>query len=366
MTSVREMQARHVSPVAKLMRWPAEAPQLDLRQWSILIGQARNGELLGQLRSRLAHAHMLDSVPAPARKHLEIAWQLSLRHREAVVWELKHIRNALAHLDLPVVILKGAAYCLSDNAAARGRVFNDVDIMVPATSIRQVEDSLVHAGWIPQITNEYDQRYYRRWMHEIPPLEHKSRGTVIDVHHTIVPPTSGIVPDPASLLAHSIQVDNTELPGFLVLSPEDMVLHSAAHLFFNEFYKGLRDLHDLHCLLDSFSGTAGFWARLLPRADELSLTVPLNDALHYCNMMFGTPIPDEVLHVLPSRRQSGLSGSPRAWVLDQMFLPDHPSTSSPGVKAARWMAFVRSHWLRMPIHLLLFHLISKSLRRDTA
>lgn len=353
-----------VSLLARILCKPTDARTLDLAAWARLIGQARNAELLGQLRARLDEADCLGSVPEPARRHLEMAWQLSLRHREAVHWELDHIRHALRKLDVPVVVLKGAAYCLAGLPAAEGRVFNDVDIMVSSTHIRRVENALIDAGWIPQIVNPYDQRYYREWMHEIPPLEHKSRGTVLDVHHTIVPPTSGVVPDPGSLLARAVRSGEAESAGFLVLAPEDMVLHSAVHLFFNEFHKGLRDLYDLHRLMGLFGRQADFWERLLVRAEETGLQRPLLDAVFHCQRVFASEVPDEVRDLAAAAEKNTWLARPRAWMMRRVLLPDHPSTTTSDVRFARWLAFVRSHWLRMPPHLLAWHLLHKAFRRE--
>src|SRR6476469_4270169 len=89
----------------------------------------------------------------------------------------------------------------------------------------------------------YDQRYYRTWMHELPPMQHVKRGSVIDVHHTIVPPTSGTRLNAAALFDAATPLP--EASPFLVLAPPDMVIHSATHLFNNEdMAHGLRDLTD--------------------------------------------------------------------------------------------------------------------------
>lgn len=154
--------------IAAVLADPARAHDLDAAGWSMLIGQARNADMLGQLHFRLASGGALGCAPQAARRHLDLAWELSCRHRDAVRWEVFHIATALRKLDVPVVLLKGAAYCLGALPAAEGRVFNDVDIMVPHAALTAVEYALLDAGWIPQVANDYDQRYYRRWMHEIP------------------------------------------------------------------------------------------------------------------------------------------------------------------------------------------------------
>ena len=53
-------------------------------------------------------------------------------------------------------------------------------------------------GWLRMKIDPYDDRYYRVWMHEIPPLRHRERKTEIDLHHTILPRTSRLKPDPCA------------------------------------------------------------------------------------------------------------------------------------------------------------------------
>jgi hypothetical protein len=48
-------------------------------------------------------------------------------------------------------------------------------------------------------------------------------------------------------------------------------------------------------------------------------------------------------------------------MLERAFLPHHQSTQDWLSGVARWLLYVRSHWLRMPLHLLLPHLLHKAL-----
>jgi len=335
---------------------PKRSAEYSPARWSQLIKQARAADLLGQLRARLATANRLDAASPAARRHLDIAWELSLRHRAAVRWEAIHVRDALADLGVPVVLLKGSAYCIADSPAAIGRVFNDVDILVPRRALDAAEVRLIRAGWLPARVNDYDQRYYRNWMHELPPMEHKSRGTVLDVHHTIVPPTSGIVPDAASLIDHARPVADPELKGLSVLAPEDMVIHSACHLFLGEFHKGLRDLFDLHVLFEDFGPRSGFWERLVSRSIEAGLARPVLDAMQQARRLFNTRIDVNAQALLEVRAGHPALPGVREWLFDQVLRPDHPLCRSAATGTARWLAYARSHWLRMPLPLLVYHL----------
>jgi hypothetical protein len=344
-----------------ILRAPSDSLKLDRRNWETLIWQGRAAELLGQLRSVLHEADLLECAPWEARRHLEGAWKISQLHNAAVRYELGHIRDALSELDIPVVLLKGAAYCAQNNSAATGRVFNDIDILIPKASLEIAEERMLGAGWIPTHLNTYDQRYYREWMHELPPMEHKNRATVLDVHHTIIPPTAGIKLSPEKLFASALAIQDPKLAFFKALGPEDIVIHSSCHLFFGEFHKGLRDLYDLHKLFTEHAAEKAFWEKLVIRAEDLGLAQPVLDALNESKRLFGTAVPKLTVDQLSNKRGNTVSKFARSWLFEIALRPNHHSAKTTWSHFAQWIIFARSHWLRMPLPLLVFHLTHKAL-----
>lgn len=343
-----------MTPVVAALRNPQALPSWTLPQWEMLVRQARSAGLLSRLAVLLDDLGLLLQVPAAPRAHLVAAKIVFQAQEEAVHREVAQIRKALAPTGTQIILLKGAAYLLAGLPAARGRVFSDLDILVPRAALAQVEAQLMLHGWATTHHDAYDQRYYRRWMHELPPLRHAARQTVLDVHHAIVPPTARFKPDSAKLLQAARAVPGR--PGLKVLAPTDMVLHGAAHLFMNEeLSHGLRDLADLDSLLRHFGNEQGFWAELRARASEMDLDRPLYYALRYANRILGTPVPAEALP---------RSGSP---FMDVLFLralqPDHPTAADALTPLARWLLYVRAHWLRLPPPLLAYHLAVKGMRR---
>ncbi|WP_342616223.1 nucleotidyltransferase family protein [Rhodoferax sp. GW822-FHT02A01] len=340
------------------LRVPEIAFSYGVREWEALVWQSRSAELMAQLYVALDKADVLAAAPAAARRHLTIAKTIADKHTAAIESELIALREALEPLGMPVVLLKGAAYCGLQHHASLGRLFNDIDIMVPKHALAAAEERLLWAGWLPSHTSAYDQRYYRNWMHEIPPLEHKHRATVLDVHHTILPPTSGIKPDPKDLFEASIPLSGN-LSFFRVLGRADMVIHSACHLFFGEFHKGLRDLHDLHLLLSDFGAEEQFWRDLVARANALNLALPLLDALTQCNRLYHTQVPARVFADLGRLGTSPYPTFLRNWLFEHALRPVHTSAFGWTTWLAHRAVFVRSHWLRMPLPLLLYHLTYK-------
>lgn len=333
--------------------------RFSARDWELLLGQARRARLLPRLARHFEDQDGgLAMLPSPQQLYLRGALYLVERQRHEVLAELAHLRRALRGLATPVVLLKGAAYLFAGLPPAHARVFSDLDIMVERGQIAVVEDALMAGGWISEERDSYNQRYYRQWMHEVPPLRHVQRGSVIDLHHTIAPPTSRFKVDAARLLERVRPVGTS---GLFVLGPEDMVLHSAVHLYQeSEFDHGLRDLLDLRDLLLHFGREPAFWPALLARARELRLEEPLFHLLHQARRLFGLRLPAEAEAALAARLGRGPGPSLVAALLGHALRPNHPSCDSPTARLARWMLYVRSHWMRMPLHLLLPHLVRKA------
>jgi hypothetical protein len=345
--------------VVQAFRQPQQMAAFSLAEWNLLLRQAASASLSCALYYQAEELDLLGRIPARAREHLEWARTQGERHAQGVRFEIREIRRALAELDVPLILLKGAAYAVARLPPARGRLFSDIDILVPKARLNEVEAALMMHGWAAHHHDEYDQRYYREWMHELPPMQHVKRESLIDVHHAILPETAAARPDPGLLRAGAVPVAGDE--GLHVLSPVDMVLHSAVHLFYDgEFDHGLRDLVDIHRLLLEFGKEPGFWAALPLRAAELQLSRPLFYALRYARRLLDTPIPDAVL----AASQAGRPNPMLLAVMDRLFgralLPPHSSCADRATPVARFALYIRGNWLRMPPLLLARHLFHKA------
>ncbi|MEQ8802281.1 MAG: nucleotidyltransferase family protein [Haliea sp.] len=243
--------------------------------------------------------------------------------------------------------------------ARLGRLYSDVDIFVPRDHIDAVEQLLRWQGWSGEELSAYDQAYYRRWMHEIPPLIHRSRGIALDVHHNLLPLTSRVKLDAEALAAG---ITPSDFPGVDVLAPSDRVLHSAAHLLLEgEFDNAFRDLSDLYLLLTELSAAdPGFWDALPARAAELGLSRVLYYALRYLAQLLDLAVPPDVT----ARLQSAAPVAPVRWIMDRLFasalLPIAVTGQGGWPGFARFELYLRSHYLKMPLPLLARHLWHKA------
>ncbi len=346
----------------RVVQAPTSLLEQPVAVQSRLIRMLRRHLLLGSVALRIDD-QALAAAPAKLRDQLDAALVHVAVYRRQLRWEVRQITHALAALEVPVVLLKGAAYDFLELPNARGRWVSDVDILVPRARLPEVEQALIAHGWRAMKLDEYDQGYYRQWMHELPPLSHAERGTIVDVHHAILPVTSRLRADSARLLEASVAL---EQPPLRVLAPADMVLHAAVHLFHDgDLANGLRELYDLDALFGYFGAREGFWDELIARATELGLERPLYHALTQRHRRLGIAPPARSAALL--RRHAGLGsrlvGRMMAWQLEPV--------SDDGGGWRRALAgqflYVRSHWLRMPPLMLARHLLTKArMRREAA
>jgi len=345
--------------VTSALRDPASIVAWSEGDWDRAVREARRAGLLARLGLLIAENNLGLYVPARARSHLEAANVLARKHGDDVARELRYIRAALGAVPHPVILLKGASYAAAGLPAAAGRLFGDIDILVPRAAIAATETALTASGWRGVKQDDYDQRYYRQWMHEIPPLQHRTRRTTVDVHHTIVPPTGRHAVDARRMIDWAIPAPNA--PGFLVLSPPDMILHAAVHLFDDgEWTNGLRDLDDINRLLRHFASRGDFWPMLATRAVQLGLDRPLWYALRYAALLLGTAVPQDLLIGTGLRPPPALTLRWMDWVFVRALRPAHPNCALPGTRPALLFLYVRAHRLRMPLRLLVPHLLRKA------
>ena len=343
-----------------VLRQPRRLGELDEAAWDRLIPVARAQRLLARFEPLARPLGLWEGLPERARRNIQGSLVLVEYQQRQVLREWRAVQKALAASGVPLVLLKGAAYLRAGLPPGPGRMLSDLDLLVPQAALSEVEQVLQAGGWRSEIEDAYDQRYYREWMHELPPMRHQTRTVEVDIHHNLLPLT-GRYRVPAEALWEAVRT----LPsGERVLAPADMLLHCAAHLLVSdELRGGLRDLFDLHQLYLHFTTQeSDFAGSLEARARTLGLGAPLWHALSAARSLFGTPVAPRLLD--PAVLQ--VPGPTwRRQALQNLFLAvlRPREIGAPPQAFRQWLLYVRSHWIRMPPGLLVRHLARKGWRR---
>lgn len=344
---------------------PSLAASLSDKQWDLCLRQAQSANLLARLHYLLRRHNNLGHVPQRALHHLNAALMRSNKQHRQIWAEAERLSTQLTKHGLELTYLKGAAYVLT-GIADQGRICSDIDILVSKTQLNDVERILQDYGWAPEALDDYDKKYYRRWMHEIPPMIHLARQTILDIHHNIVPLTAEKLPNAHRLLESRCR--SASASNHFVLAPVDMILHSAVHLFSEgELDKGLRDLTDLDLLLNHYfddPNSHGARSRqLFSRARVLNLESSLVYALRYCAKILGCSLPEQCRAHASQVRINPIKLAVLDYSYYHVLVPYHSSCKGLHFAVACLLLYLRSHLKKMPLRLLLPHLSVKWWRR---
>lgn len=337
----------------RVLRSPDHLTALAPEQASAVMDAAEEARLLGWF---VLHG---ESVGIPGRSpdwlvdRMIAARALVHEYDRSLRWEMNRLSRAFFDTDVCWVLLKGSGYLAAGLAPGKGRRVADIDILVSREQLPAAEQQLTLHGWEGAELDAYDQRYYRDWMHESPPMIHSERGSIVDVHHAILPLTGRLRPPTRRLLDRSVEAS----VGIRVLCPSHMVLHAAAHLFHDgEVAGAIRDLVDLEGLLRKFDEDPEFWPDFEAEAQALDLTRPAFYAIRYAHQWLGAPVPDTALRCMAAWGPS----SPVLGLMDWLVKETLFSASGRASSLAALGLYIRSHWLRMPPGLLVRHLFHKA------
>tara|TARA_R110002033_G_scaffold10936_12_gene35348 strand:+ start:584 stop:1618 length:1035 start_codon:yes stop_codon:yes gene_type:complete len=333
---------RDARALVRALREPSSVEALNSGQWTELISVARAESLIGSLAHRIKDV----TVPDRVRAVLQDAVEAHDLARQQALWEADCARRALADYPGKILLMKGTAYVAANLEAGVGRSIGDLDIMVARKDLPVVEAALLDAGWEWVKPDPYDDQYYREHMHELPPLIHRERDRMIDVHHTILPLTARPTPDVQAILDAAVALDD----GLYVMAPADMLIHSIAHLFADgDLSGGLRNLWDINLLIRYFSGAdPEFWINLGTRAEIHGLVSELERALRLAERLYATPI---------GKDRAGKRRFSDYLYVRRLLARDGYGRETR--KITRFAFYVRSHWLRMPPVMLARHLWTK-------
>ena len=348
--------------LGEVLREPQAICDWGVDEWNRFVPLMRSARLLGRCLKLFEEHNLLAEVPQRIQDQMRGALAQTRYVQGQALRELRQVHKVLARQQIPVMALKGVAYLAAELPPCGWRNLADIDLMVPKKDVERAEQVLLSTGWLPSGDfDDYDRHYYREWMHEVPPLKHSMREMEVDLHHNLAPPVSRIRIDAAALWQKARSFTTANDGELWVLAPTDLLLHNAVHLFMNdELRGGMRDVVDFCDLYRYFVAEhPGFDEQLLSRARELNCERPLYYAAITGQRLAGLALSDDFLDAL--RRYA--PGFPVTlfmhWSIERVLAPERLGMTSTAI--ANWLLFVRSHWVRMPLGLLIRHLSHKAL-----
>jgi len=343
--------------IIELLKKLSLVKHLSLKDWESILSDAREQKVVGRLCYLLKKESLFVLVPDKVQPHLLSALTISEQQKRNVDRELTEIAQAFSSKgEILPILLKGAAYSHLNLPCCFGRSYNDIDLLVAKPELRNAEIALMLKGWVHKKEEEYDKEYYQKWMHEIQPMIHNERLTVIDLHHSILPLTNR-----SHFAADKLETVYSKNMNVATLSPVDMFIHCSLHLFTEgEFSHPLRDLTDLSMLFSVILGD-NVQEKIESRASELDILNYIDLALVFC-----APYCQTAIDTRSNNQRLNNSFIQRFFIMPAFrTIFDSPSVTntSSSFKLSSFILYVRGHLLRMPLRLLIPHLIKKAVMR---
>lgn len=352
------------SLLIKVIQSPTIIKSFTARDWNLLLRQANSAKMLTRLAYSFNVHDLISIVPEKILNHIN-SEKIKVAHLHTQVnQEVEELNQLFNKLNINAIYLKGTAYLLANLPLAQGRYFSDIDILLAKDEIAKVEIALKCQGWKSQKTDDHDQAYYRNYMHEIPPMQHILRGTVIDIHHNILPVCNANKVDIDLLSAGALKLsrNNAHNHHSYVLAPAAMFLHSAVHLFHEgELEQGLRGLSDLDILFSYFQeNDSNFSQQLIDLSKKTNQQQSLFFAWRYLAKIFNNELPTTAQTFVDNYQLEISNLKAIDFIYTNLFTAHHNTTASWRFYLAVQLAYWRAHLLRMPLRLLIPHLLKKS------
>lgn len=343
------------TPLLRFFSTPEQfVQQATAQDWTQFLQHAREQGLTARFYYLLQQRELLDLVPKQVSLHGLSAARYAEKQHHSLFFELKQLEPLFAGADFPCVLLKGAAYRALALSLSHGRLFSDIDLLVPQRQLKAVRDKLFFCGFREGELSDYDRHFYLQWSHQNPPLQHYQRGSVIDLHHHIFPTASAKKINISPLFEHAGRISGS---AFQVPSIAHLFIHAAVHLFYQEeTHKLIKDIIDLNDLLLEVQH-AGQLDFMLQQAELMAVKSAVSNAALVLHKLFGNTATAELVATMPAGAAQPLVCNLLLWML-------------PGAGVKAWLArqcwFVRGHSLKMRWHILLYHTVAKpaaSIRR---
>lgn len=340
----------------QLMLKPESGAALSLQQWQDAVFILREAKILGSLYHAANRNNCFDAYPKAVQRHVYSAHIYAKRQATQIEYEARELKKLFEQVDVTAIFLKGAAYTLRNSVNGLGRVCSDLDVLVTKQDLEKAEAHLKSNRWRSEQLSDYDEKYYREWAHEVPPLFQINRATVLDMHHNIYPPVSGRAPSVERFFDSRAATEN----GCFVLDPACTILHSIIHMFTNEDSSSwMRDLLDIMLLLKEF-GDEDTWEKLIKLAKDINFDAELafciNAVKHYSNL----ELPNNAKEFIKQQKFNLI----QKWLMKTVFInaivPEHDSVNKFKNRLAKQIVYFRGHWIKMPFPILIKHFTIKS------
>lgn len=284
---------------------PPEGPSPRRPDWARLIELGAWHRMLPLLWHHLEAREARLAVPDEVAAALKQAAREATARALNLAIERDRALQLLAHEDVPVVLLKGAALVdhVYEHPGLRPMV--DLDLLVPRADVQRAHDALQALGYTvrgARLSRDDDWQLAERHHHL--PLVKTGGSVMVELHHQLLVDRPALDVEGVWRRAGP----SPHVPSALVPAPEDLFLHVAAHYALDRMNRSQSSLGQVADIARIARHWDLDWSALVERAREERLADRLFLALASSALLVGEVAPPAVVRALAPRSYTARRG----------------------------------------------------------
>lgn len=277
----------------EIARYPLKLPEknsldcfnLSRLDWEYILLQANRHGILPLLFKTVKETGFSNSVPPEILEKLQIGYLTTLMKNKTLLNDLKPVLKTFYAAEIPVILLKGAALCLTTYEDIALRPLGDVDILVKKKDVTKACDLLESQGFsriggLYRVPDSLNAERGCEWVY------HKGNN-VFELHWSLLDKLAPFPLEMQLFWDRAVEVNVDDAPA-LVMDPGNQLIHLCLHQF-KHHWQHIRDLTDI-CLFYETHAEEIDWEQLTISIEtqELGRCVYYNFML--ANMILGMPL----------------------------------------------------------------------------
>ena len=266
--------------------------------WDMFVASARLEGVAPLLYWHLNKSDEFSIFPEAVRNSLRILYSKTWTNNQRILRELERLSGLYSQAGIPLVVLKGACFCLTVYPDIGLRPMGDLDILVQKDNLAKAVEIARKFGYADAIP-EASPGLNDLLSHHVRLQKSAQHSVTLEIHDSLVADKSFAYAVPVNWFWHQTEpiLDSGQFKFSTIqmLSPEAQILFASAHAMLQHGGKSvpLRWLYDLDRLIRVYSHRLN-WDLILSQSKKFDWSSALNAALIQIHAYFATPIPEYV------------------------------------------------------------------------
>jgi len=284
--------------------------------WISLLEVADEQRVAPLLCHQLRAAGQWSCLPQPWAEQLLTRYQESALRNALYLNALEALVALLNRVGIEPILLKGAALAYAVYPHPALRPMGDLDLWVPSRDFDTAAHALVQAGWQPTVPGQWSL-IQAEISHHLGLVNPSGFPRSVELHRRwMTLPPALRPPDTETLVWEHAQPMTIGRAQARILAPLDHFIYLVAHLARHAAHQDRLLWYTDLVVLVEHDGSAFEWDRLVERAEQLGLAVPLAWVVDALSQRLGLDVPgtvhDRVGNIQPDLMAAALFAPPSA------------------------------------------------------